>query len=72
MKKQWTLLSYECKNCGNSLEVNTDHEQTSEFEDYVYDGDDVRCSCGFESCMSVDEDGSAWVQDGNIEALVDD
>ena len=69
-EKQFILLSYECPNCSNNLEVNTTHEQTSEFEDYVYDGDEVRCNCGFESCISVDEYGNAGVQDGNILDLI--
>lgn len=43
--------------CGDDLVIYTDAKIG------CYDGDPVRCvSCGFESGMSVDEDGNAWVQ----------
>lgn len=68
------LVCEDCPNCGDSLYVFTDcgEENDTEFEQFVQDGDLVKCAgnCGFESAMDVDENG-AWVQDGNLEDLAD-
>jgi hypothetical protein len=61
-----------CPNCGDALIVSTDctEENDNEFEQWFYDGEDVKCAadCGFISCVSADENG-AWIQDGNIDEL---
>lgn len=58
--KAWRHTDIEqCPWCGNDLMICTDAPV-----DEAFDGDDVRCvECSFESGMTVDEDGSAWVQD---------
>ncbi len=56
----WKDIDWEdCPNCGGSVQVLTTADAG-----YCHDGDNVRCTdCGFRGGMSVDEDGSAWVQD---------
>ena len=58
--KEWKLINFdECRECGDSLEGFTDNDK----EGWFYDGDDVRCvECDFKSCISVDEEGYAYVQ----------
>lgn len=49
-------------------------ENDTEFEQWFYDGDDVRCiaDCGFISSVSVDEDsGITYIADGNLDELED-
>lgn len=73
MPKEWKFFPVDCPNCGGQLEVFTDakSELDDDVEVYVFDGDEVRCSteCGFESCIDVDDDQNATVQDGNIDEL---
>ena len=59
MKKHWVNIEYnDCPECGGQLRAFTDCNE----DNCVYDGDIVKCSnCNFESTMSVDEDGNAWV-----------
>ena len=59
----WIAIDDEsCPTCGDSIEVNT-ALATGGF----FDGDACRCmSCDFKSVMSVDEDGSSWIQDSWI------
>jgi hypothetical protein len=63
-----------CPMCGDDLIVNTEclEEDDSDFEQWYYDGDEVRCAanCGFKSFVSCDENG-AWIQDVNADELVD-
>lgn len=63
-----------CPNCGNELIVTTTclDEDDTEFEQWYYDGDDVRCAdnCGFASTVSINEDGEcAYIADGNLDEL---
>ena len=65
--KKWKVLEAEnCPDCGTCLEVLTDclESEDTEFEVFFYDGDKVRCidECGFESAMTVDEDGNSYLQ----------
>lgn len=71
--EQWYLLSEDCPNCGESVEVLTDANQQSEFETFAFDGDKVRCSnkCGFETIAIVHGD-ELGIMDGNIEKLTID
>lgn len=57
--KKWKHLEFECcPECGSDLEV-----LSSDPDDTFYDGDEVRCNeCDFRSAVSVDEDGTFWVQ----------
>lgn len=74
MVKEWKIFAAEsCPNCGDDLEVLSDKENDTEFEQFYADGEEVRCcaECGFKSSISVD-DGEAWVQDGNIDELSSD
>ena len=59
----WLIIDDEsCPNCGDSIEV-----KTALTDGGFYDGDDCRCSgCNFNSCMSVDEDGSSWIQETDM------
>lgn len=73
MEKKWKLWNSEnCPNCGDGIEVLSEcpEEDDTEFEQYLMDGEDCRCSaeCGFLSCVSADEEG-VWMQDGNIDEL---
>lgn len=56
MSKAWRDWPDQCDNCGNDVEVLTDAG-----DEYVYDGDEVRCvECGLTGWMSADE-GDTWV-----------
>lgn len=59
--KKWKITHIdECPICCGDLEIYTAQLSVSSCRD----GDPARCvECGFEGAMSVDEDGSAWVQD---------
>ena len=55
-----------CPECGGNLTVKTncDPSKDDDFEIWFTDGDEVNCDdCDFKSCISVSEDGEAWVQD---------
>lgn len=56
----WTDIVWDdCPECGGSIQVFTNAEAG-----HCYDGDPARCmDCDFRSCMSVDEDGTTWLQD---------
>jgi hypothetical protein len=58
--EKWQIIDFEsCPECGSDIEVMTIAD-----EGFCYDGDSCRCvECDFKSGMSVDEDGSAWIQD---------
>lgn len=68
-EKRWIEYPYDhCPNCGDGLQAFTDsNEIDTDGSPLFYDGDDIRCvkQCGYESCISVGEDGDCWVQDGN-------
>lgn len=75
--KKWKLFpSDNCPNCGDAVEVLSEapEDADTDFQVNVFDGEEVRCAalCGFESCISVSEDGAAYVQEGNISELEDD
>lgn len=59
MIKKWKELEFEsCNMCSGTLQA-----YTEEPDGFFRDGDKVRCTdCTFSSMVSVDEDGSAWVQ----------
>jgi len=59
MPKEWKPINWEhCEDCGDDLKVLTD----CLLENHAYDGDLVRCvSCDARGWVSVDEEGSAWV-----------
>ncbi len=71
-KYEKIFIADNCPNCGDALIVSTDcaEENDTEFEQWFYDGEYVKCAadCGFISCVSADENG-AWIQDGNIKDL---
>lgn len=55
-----------CPECGGNLTVKTkcDPSKDDDFEIWFTDGDEVTCDdCDFKSCISVSDDGEAWVQD---------
>lgn len=68
-EKKWKLFEGGgCPNCGGDLEVFSECPASGDEDERVnvYDGEEVRCNeCKFTSCISVNEDGSAFVQDGN-------
>lgn len=48
------ITIYDCPECGSAMEA----------ESPVYDGDTATCEdCGYTAGVSVDEDGSMWLQD---------
>jgi len=59
MIKKWKDIEFEsCDICAGTLQGYTEAP-----DDLFCDGDKVRCTdCTFSSMVSVDEDGSAWVQ----------
>jgi hypothetical protein len=68
------FMADHCPNCGDSLIVTTTcgEQNDTEFEQYYYDGDHVRCAadCGFISSVSINEDGAcAYIADGNLDEL---
>jgi hypothetical protein len=74
MEQQWKILTLEnCPNCGDELEVFSAslEKNDTNFVQCLSDGEAVRCisQCGFKSALSVDDDGEAWVQEGNINEL---
>jgi hypothetical protein len=73
-KKEKMFIGDDCPNCGCGLIVTTTcgEENDTEFEQYYYDGDEVRCenNCGFLSTVSINEDGAcAYIADGNLDEL---
>lgn len=75
-KDEKIFIGDNCPNCGDNLIVITAcrEENDTEFEQWFYDGDDVRCiaDCGFISSVSVDEDsGITYIADGNLDELED-
>ena len=74
MEKEWKVFqNYDCPICGSQIEVLTEclESNDNEFEEFFTDGDEARCAseCGFISAISV-SDGEAWIQDGNMDELL--
>ena len=74
MEKKWKVFPGDnCPNCGDAIEVLSEcaEEKDTDFETFAFDGEDVKCmaNCGFESSIVVTEEGSAYVQEGNLEDL---
>lgn len=66
MEPKWKILNNEfCPNCGEELEVLSESpaEEDGELQ-WLYDGEKVRCTakCGFESQVSIYDDGEVVVQ----------
>lgn len=58
--EKWKKLSWaECDECGSDdIEVKTSNKK----EDWVYDGDDVRCTeCGQKGAATCDGEGGAYI-----------
>jgi ribosomal protein S27AE len=76
VKYEKIFIDDSCPNCGANLIVTTTcgRANDTEFEQYYYNGDDVRCAagCGFASSVSINEDGAcAYIADGNLDELVE-
>jgi len=71
MEKKWKLWNSEnCPNCGDGIDVLSECLEEDDDSDtqFIMDGDDCRCiaECGFQSCISADDEGS-WMQDEIID-----
>ena len=73
MSKEKIFYGESCPNCGDDLIITTmcSESADTEYEQFFYDGDTVRCAadCGFISTVSIDEDDGAYIADGNIDEL---
>jgi hypothetical protein len=72
-EKKWKFFrGGDCPHCGDDLEVLSVclTENDTEFEIFVMDDEDVRCSgsCGFESSVIADGEFTT-IQEGNLEEL---
>jgi hypothetical protein len=57
---EWKFWEHDsCPECGGGMEVFTSAPEGS-----CYDGDTAKCmDCGLRTGISVDEDGTSWLQD---------
>lgn len=70
---EWKVFQpHGCPQCKSQLKVNSLilEEQDGEFEQYFYEGDEVRCmSCGYESKIALTAHGEAYVEGINENQL---
>ena len=61
MKAKWKTITFdECPECGNNVEVLSEHPK----DDWVYDGEDARCvdlKCGQKGVTNCDGEGGARI-----------